>query len=327
MVGYTESLTDPSFKDQILVLTYPLVGNYGVPIEELDENKLSKWFESLRIHVKGLIVEDYSEIYSHWNANKSLSDWLKEYGVPGITGIDTRALTQKLRDEGSQLGKIHYMDTKPSKDFYDPNEENLVAKVSISEPQTMGEGKKHVAIVDTGIKTNILRSFLKRDVKITVFPWNESPLEWAKENDVEFDGYFFANGPGDPETLNETVEIMKAVLEQSKPVFGICLGNQIMGRAVGAKTYKLPYGHRGQNQPCIDLLTGKCYITSQNHGFAVDPKGLPKDWEVWFENANDGSVEGLRHKTKPFSSVQFHPEACPGPTDADHLFDDFIAQL
>jgi len=327
MVGYPESLTDPSFKDQILVLTYPLVGNYGVPIEELDEHKMSKFFESLRIHVKGLIVEDYSEIYSHWNANKSLSDWLKEYGVPGITGIDTRALTQKLRDEGSQLGKIHYSENKPDNEFYDPNEVNLVAKVSVNEAHSYGDGDKHVAIIDTGIKTNILRSFLNRGCKITVFPWNESPFAYEKENDMEFDGYFFANGPGDPEQLDETVEIMKEALSQNKPVFGICLGNQIMGRAVGAKTYKLKYGHRGQNQPCIDLLTGKCYITSQNHGFAVDPKGLPKDWEVWFENANDGSVEGLRHKTKPFSSVQFHPEACPGPTDANHLFDDFIATL
>jgi len=327
MVGYPESLTDPSFKDQILVLTYPLVGNYGVPIEELDEHKMSKFFESLRIHVKGLIVEDYSEIYSHWNANKSLSDWLKEYGVPGITGIDTRALTQKLRDEGSQLGKIHYSENKPDNEFYDPNEVNLVAKVSVNEAHSYGDGDKHVAIIDTGIKTNILRSFLNRGCKITVFPWNESPFAYQKENDMEFDGYFFANGPGDPEQLDETVEIMKEALSQNKPVFGICLGNQIMGRAVGAKTYKLKYGHRGQNQPCIDLLTGKCYITSQNHGFAVDPKGLPKDWEVWFENANDGSVEGLRHKTKPFSSVQFHPEACPGPTDANHLFDDFIATL
>lgn len=327
MVGYPESLTDPSFKDQILVLTYPLVGNYGVPIEALDEYKLSQWFESLRVHIKGLIVEDYSEIYSHWNANKSLSDWLKEYGVPGITGIDTRALTQKLRDQGSLLGRIQYVDSPPVKEFYDPNTENLVAKVSIKEVHTMGEGKKHVAIVDTGIKTNILRSFLKRGVKITIFPWNQSPFAYEKANGMAFDGYFFANGPGDPERLDEVVDTMKEALAQPKPVFGICLGNQIMGRAVGAKTYKLKYGHRGQNQPCIDLQTGRCYITSQNHGFAVDPAGLPKDWEVWFENANDGSVEGLRHKSKPYFSVQFHPEACPGPTDTDYLFDRFIEML
>ncbi|MFT7184043.1 MAG: carbamoyl-phosphate synthase small subunit [Oceanicoccus sp.] len=327
MVGYPESLTDPSFKDQILVFTTPLVGNYGVPIEELDEHKMSKWFESLRIHVKGLIVSDYSEVYSHWNANKSLSDWMKEYGIPGITGIDTRALTKKLREEGALLGKIHYEDTKPSDEFYDPNKENLVAKVSVSEVHTYGEGEKHVAIIDTGIKTNILRSFLKRETKITIFPWNQSPFDYEKENDMKFDGYFFANGPGDPERLDETVSIMKEAISQSKPVFGICLGNQLMGRAAGAKTYKLKYGHRGQNQPCTDLMTGRCYITSQNHGFAVDPKGLPNDWEVWFENTNDQSVEGLRHKTKPYFSVQFHPEACPGPTDTDYLFDMFVEML
>ncbi len=327
MVGYPESLTDPSFKDQILVLTYPLVGNYGVPFEKLDEYNLSKWFESLRIHIKGLIVEDYSEIYSHWNANKSLADWLKEYNIPGITGIDTRALTQKLRDEGSMLGKIHDANHKPDTNFYDPNTENLVAKVSCKDVQSYGDGEKHIAILDTGIKTNILRSFLKRGVKITVFPWNQSPFDYEKSNNMKFDGYFFANGPGDPKTLDETVNIMREALNQTKPVFGICLGNQIMGRAVGAKTYKLPYGHRGQNQACIDLRTGRCYITSQNHGYAVDPKKLPKDWAVWFENANDGSVEGLRHKSKPHFSVQFHPEACPGPTDTDYLFDEFIALL
>ena len=324
MVGYPETFTDPSFKDQILVLTFPLVGNYGVPTEELDENGLSKFFESNRIHLKGIIVTDYSETHSHWNAGKSLSDWLREYNVPGITGVDTRALTQKLRDGGSQLGKIHPADTKPDGNFYDPNKENLVAKVSIAKPETYGEGKKHVALIDTGAKYNILRSLLKRGLKVTCFPWNASPFV---ENYGPFDGIVFSNGPGDPAVMDETVAVMKECFARKIPTFGICLGNQIMGRAAGAKTYKLKFGHRSQNQPCIDTRTGRCYITSQNHGFVVDDKTLPKDWEVSFKNANDDSVEGLRHKTLPFFSVQFHPEATPGPTDTAFLFDEFVALL
>ena len=327
MVGYPESLTDPSFKDQILVCTMPLIGNYGVPKEELSEEKISKWFESHKIHLKGLIVTDYSEIHSHWNAAKSLSDWLKEYGVPGITGIDTRMLTQILREKGSLLGQIHPQGVKANKEFYDPNTKNLVAKVSIEKPTTYGNGDKHLAIIDTGMKNNILRSFLNRGLKVTILPWNKSPFEYEKETGDHFDGVFFSNGPGDPAKMNETVAIMKECFERKIPTFGICLGNQIMGRAAGASTYKLKYGHRGQNQPCIDLKTGRCVITSQNHGYVVDPKGLPSDWEVWFENANDGTVEGLRHKRLPFFSVQFHPEAMPGPTDTTYLFDEFVAML
>ncbi len=323
MVGYPESLSDPSFKDQILVLTAPLVGNYGVPEEALDENKLSLFFESPKMHLKGLIVCDYSENYSHWNAGKSLSDWMREYGVPGISGVDTRALTKLLREKGSQPGKIHSADVKHDKIFVDPNEANLVAKVSPTEIKTYGEGRKHIALIDCGVKFNTMRNFLKRGVKITRFPWNKNPFETGEK----FDGVFFSNGPGDPSIMTETVDIMKECFERKIPTFGICLGSQIMGLAAGAKTYKLKYGHRGQNQPCIDTRTGRCYITSQNHGFAVDPKNLPKDWEVLFENANDGSVEGLRHKKLPFFSVQFHPEACPGPTDLEFLFDEFIALM
>ncbi len=323
MVGYPESLTDPSFKDQILVLTSPLVGNYGVPKEELDEQKLSKWFESARIHLKGLIVSEYSENFSHWNASKSLSDWMREYGVPGISGVDTRALTKKLREKGALLGKIHPSEKTPDKTFYDPNHENLVAKVSPSKVETYGEGLKHIALVDTGMKLNILRSFLKRGLKITRVPWNMNPFELG----IEFDGIFFSNGPGDPALMQETVEIMKDAFARKLPTFGICLGSQIMGIAAGGKTYKLKYGHRGQNQPCIDLKTGRCVITSQNHGYAVDADSLPEDWEVWFQNANDHTVEGVRHKRLPFFAVQFHPEATPGPTDTTYLFDDFVAML
>lgn len=327
MVGYPESLTDPSFKDQILVLTFPLVGNYGVPTEELDEHKISKFFESAKIHLKGLIVTDYSEDYSHWNAGKSLSDWMEEYDVPGITGVDTRALTQLLRDKGSQPGQIHPADQKPHKDFYDPNTVNLVAKVSITQPQSYGEGEKHIALIDCGMKLNILRSFLQRGVKVTRFPWNANPFDYEKEHGIQFDGVFFSNGPGDPARLPEPVATMKECFERKIPTFGICLGSQIMGIAAGSKTYKLKFGHRSQNQPCIETRTGRCYITSQNHGFAVDEDTIPSDWEMSFSNANDGSVEGVRHKKLPFFSVQFHPEATPGPTDTAFLFDEFIAML
>lgn len=327
MVGYPESLTDPSFKDQILVITFPLVGNYGVPAEELDEHKISKYFESNRMHIKGLIVSDYSEVYSHWKAAKSLSEWMREYDVPGITGVDTRALTQLLREKGSQPGKIHPTTVIPSKEFYDPNTENLVAKVSVQEIQKYGSGKKHVAIIDCGVKNNTLRSFLNRGIRLTRFPWNANPFEYEAQTGDHFDGIFFSNGPGDPAMMEETVEVMKQCFERKIPTFGICLGSQIMGIAAGAKTYKLKYGHRGQNQPCIDTQTGRCYITSQNHGFAVDPKKLPKDWEVYFENANDGCTEGLRHKTLPFFASQFHPEATPGPTDTSFLFDQFVELL
>lgn len=333
MVGYPESLTDPSFKDQILVLTFPLVGNYGVPNEALDENKISKYFESNRIHLRGLLVSDYSEVYSHWNAGKSLSDWLREYDIPGISGIDTRALTQLLRDKGSQLGKIHLAGTKISDDFYDPNKENLVARVSTQKVERYGfEGdnvdkKKHVAIVDTGMKLNILRSLLARGLKVTRFPWNSSPFAPENEKFGPFDGILFSNGPGDPENLPETVAIMKECFKRKIPTFGICLGNQIMGLAAGARTKKLKYGHRGQNQPCVETRTGQCFITSQNHGYIVDGSLLPKDWEVSFANANDGTVEGLRHRSLPFFSVQFHPEACPGPTDTAFLFDEFVKLL
>jgi carbamoyl-phosphate synthase small subunit len=327
MVGYPESLTDPSFKNQILVCTYPLIGNYGVPGEKTSEDGVSELFESARIHLKGLIVSDYSEVFSHWNAEKSLSDWLAEYGVPGITGIDTRALTKLLREHGAMLGKIHFEETQPDKEFTDPNAQNLAAKVSILEPKTYGEGDKHIAIIDTGMKLNILRSFLKRGVKVTRLPWDMNPFDYEEKTGQKFDGIFFSNGPGDPEKVQETVEIMKSCLDKKIPTFGICLGTQMMALAAGAKTYKLKYGHRGQNQPCTDTKTGRCYITSQNHGFAIDEKSLPEDWEVSFENANDGTVEGIRHKRLPFFSVQFHPEAYPGPTDTEFLFDDFIEML
>ncbi|MDO8481215.1 MAG: glutamine-hydrolyzing carbamoyl-phosphate synthase small subunit [Nanoarchaeota archaeon] len=315
MVGYPESLTDPSYAGQILVLTYPLVGNYGVPPHDV-ENGLLKFFESSKIHIKGLIVADYSREYSHWNAKSSLSEWMAQEGIPGISGIDTRALTKKLRTHGTMLGKIE----QPGKtiDFYDPNKENLVAQVSPKEVQIYGTGKTRILLVDTGCKNNIIRSFVSRGAKVIRVPYD---YDFTKK---AYDGLFIANGPGDPKMCTATIEHLRQALVQEKPVFGICLGNQLLALASGADTYKLKFGHRGQNQPCIEVGTKRCYITSQNHGFAVDTKTLQKGWKEWFVNANDGTNEGIIHSNKPFFSVQFHPEATPGPVDTTWLFDRFL---
>lgn len=325
MVGYPESFTDPSYRGQILVLTYPLIGNYGVPNHEKDPNGLERFFESEQMQIAGVVVSEYSESPNHWQSKQSLGEWLKKYNIPGLTGIDTRALTQKIRTSGVMLGKI--LKTPPKKgekiQFYDPNAENLVAQVSIKEPITYPAGKKHIAIVDCGMKLNILRNFLKRNITVTRVPWNYN--FWNLK--TKFDGVFFSNGPGDPALLTETIDLMKKGFEKNIPIFGICLGCQIMGHAAGGKTYKMKFGHRSHNQPCVDVETGRCLITSQNHGFAVDASSLPKDWKVWFENANDQTVEGIKHIKKPFFSVQFHPEATAGPVDPQYLFDDFIKLL
>lgn len=323
MVGYPESLTDPSYQGQILVLTYPLIGNYGVPSKEKDEHGILKFFESDEIHIRGLVVSEYSENYHHWQAKQSLSDWMKEENIPGITGIDTRALTQKLREHGVMLGQIVADKKTPTKKIIDPNEENLVAQVSVKKPVIYKGGKKRIIAIDTGIKNNIIRSFINRGVTFIRVPWNYDI--WNGK--YGFDGVFIANGPGDPATLHETHETLRKCFERKIPTFGICLGIQIMAIAAGAKTYKLKYGHRAQNQPCTDLKTKRCYLTSQNHGFAVDAKTLPKDWEIWMENENDGTVEGMRHKKLPFFAVQYHPEATPGPTDTNWLFDEFLEKV
>ncbi len=338
MMGYPESLTDPSYTGQILVLTFPLVGNYGVPGESRDEFDIRKTFESEDIHIRGLIVSEYSEAYSHWNAKMSLGEWMKKHNIPGITGVDTRALTQKLREHGVMLGQIQPTSTaktatkvKSSKPkIVDPNEQNLVASVSIDEPRFYPCGKKNaktIVAIDTGMKNNILRSLLERGVNVIRVPWNWDI--WNKElpglePGQNFDGLFISNGPGDPSTLTQTHDVVRAAFKKKLPVFGICLGIQIMAIAAGAKTYKLKYGHRAQNQPVMDVFNKKCYLTSQNHGFAVNEKTLPKEWETWMVNVNDGTIEGIRHKKLPFFAVQFHPEAMPGPVDTNFLFDDFV---
>lgn len=315
MTGYPESLTDPSYKGQILVATFPLIGNYGVPNVDT-ELGVPLFYESNEIHISGLIVSDYSFEYSHWNAKGSLSDWLKENKVPGIFDIDTRALTKVLREKGAMLGKIIADDVDVP--FYNPDADNLVAMVSAKEKKTYGTGKHKITLVDTGAKFNILRCLLKRDTTVTVVPWD---YKFAEEN---YDGIMLSNGPGNPEMCVETIVQIKKAMEIGKPIFGICLGNQLLGMAAGAKTYKLKYGHRAHNHPVIKVGTDNCYITSQNHGYALDNDTFNSDWEPLFINLNDNTNEGVRHKTKPFFSTQFHPEASSGPTDTEFLFDEFI---
>ena len=318
MVGYPETLTDPSYKGQILVFTYPLVGNYGIPDDSRVDNLLTN-FESEKIQVQGIIMTSLTREYSHWNAVKSLEQWMIDHEIPGIEGIDTRALTKRLRSAGTQLGKM----VIKGKDipYYDPNLENLVAQVSIKEPELYGDHKKRVVLIDTGCKKNIIRSFLMRGVSVLRVPWD---YDFSKE---KFDGIMLSNGPGDPTMIPETIENISKHLSGSKPIFGICLGHQILSLAAGAQSYKLKFGHRSQNQPCLLVGTKRCFITSQNHGFAIDEQTLPLDWKPWFFNANDGSNEGICHKSKPIRSVQFHPEAMPGPVDTAFLFDEFVDML
>jgi carbamoyl-phosphate synthase small subunit len=318
MVGYYESLTDPSYKGQILVFTYPLIGNYGVPGDE-KENGLYKHFESDRIHISALIVSDYSFYHNHWNAQRSLSDWLKEQGVPALYGIDTRALTKRLREKGTMLGKIVF---EEDVDFYDPNKENLVKKVSIKEPALYNEGgSKKIVVVDCGVKFNIIRSLIRRNCQIIRVPFDFDFF------DRDFDAVLVSNGPGDPKMCAETIVNIRRCFKEDIPTLGICFGNQILALAAGADTYKLKYGHRSQNQPCLQIGSKRCYITSQNHGYAVKTDTLPKDWKPWFKNVNDETNEGIRHVSKPFLSVQFHPEHTPGPVDTDFLFDNFLKVL
>ncbi len=315
MTGYPESLTDPSYKGQILVSTYPLIGNYGVPKTEF-ENNMPKFFESDRIQIAGLVISDYSFVYSHWNAEKSLADWLVENKVPAIFDVDTRALTKILRESGCMLGKIVIDDEDVA--WYDPNKENLVDLVSTKEKVVYGNGSNRIMLVDCGVKNNIIRCLLKHDTTVIRVPWN---YDFTKD---EYDGLFISNGPGDPSMCKETVAHLKTAIEGDKPIFGICLGSQLLGLASGATTYKLKYGHRSHNQPAREVGTNRCFITSQNHGFAVDHSKLTGDWEPYFINLNDDTCEGIKHKVKPIFATQFHPEACGGPTDTEFLFEKFI---
>jgi len=324
MVGYPESLTDPSYCGQILTFTFPLIGNYGVPPSTTDNYGLNTMFESDKIHVRGVIVENYSHEYSHWRASRSLSDWLKDEGVPGIYGIDTRMLTKKIREHGVLLGKI-VVEGQDDVPLIDPLKNNLIAEVSTKEIQVYGKGVGDVNIlaVDCGIKHSIIRALVKKGAVVTVVPW-DYPIDKEIDN---YDALFLSNGPGDPRMAQKTVDNVAVILQRDeniKPVFGICMGNQLISMAVGAKAQKMAYGHRGHNQPCIDETSGRCYITSQNHGYYMDTENISDDWKPYFVNANDGTSEGIIHNTKPFFCVQFHPEARGGPLDTDFLFDRFL---
>ena len=344
MSGYPESLTDPSYAGQLMVLTYPLVGNYGVPPFTFQPNGLPDYMESDRIYARAIIVSDYSVQYCHWNACESLSQWLKREHVPGITGVDTRQLTKVLREHGVMMGCI-VMDGEDGKDagFGTYEGVNFVAQVSCREivhyrpsdysqpanrlpedqPAKATAPGKRVVLVDCGVKANILRCLLERGVDVVRVPWDYD------FNTLDFDGLFLANGPGDPDLCEPAVAHIRTFLQRQdvKPCMGICMGNQLLAKAAGATIYKLKYGHRSHNQPVRQLGTNRCFITTQNHGYAVEPSTLQEGWEPLFVNMNDGSNEGIRHREKPWFSAQFHPEACAGPVDTEFLFDDFVKLL
>ena len=323
MMGYPESLTDPSYAGQLMVLTFPLVGNYGVPPFTFEENGLPTFMESDRIYATALIVSDYSEQYSHWNACESLGDWLKREKVPGVTGIDTRALTKVLREHGVMMGRLVFQDEPSNQEVVDYGSINWVERVSCKDVIRYNEGAgKKVVLVDCGVKHNIIRCLVDRGVEVIRVPWNYD------YTDMAFDGLFLANGPGDPDMCVDAVNILKKQMSQSrKPICGICMGNQLLAKAGGATIYKLKYGHRSHNQPVREVGTNRCYVTSQNHGYAVDASTLGNDWRELFVNMNDGSNEGIRHLTHPWFSSQFHPEACSGPVDTEFMFDRFIETL
>lgn len=308
MCGYMESLTDPSFAGQILVFTYPLIGNYGIAD--------SGTWESKKSHLKGVVVCESCENWNHRTGLVSLQEFLAKEGISLLTEVDTRALTKILRSKGTLLGAITESKGE-AVSFFDPSSIHLVSQVSVPEKVSYGSGEKRIIAVDCGMKESMLRELAKFPVEIIRVPHDYD------YSDEAFDGVFLSNGPGDPVQCGKTVEILKRAMQREKPIFGVCLGSQMLALAAGGSTYKLPFGHRGQNQPCLEIETTKCYITSQNHGYAVDETTLPQDWKVTFRNLNDGSVEGIAHRTLPFYAVQFHPEASPGPTDTRWFFERF----
>lgn len=323
MMGYPESLTDPSYAGQLVTLTFPLVGNYGVPPFTFTADGLPTFMESDHIHASAVIVSDYSEQYSHWNAHESLADWLKREHVPGITGIDTRELTKVLREHGVMMGQIIFDDEPNNIPQAQYEGVNFVDRVSCKDIIKYNEGAgKRVVLVDCGVKANIIRNLIERGLEVVRVPWNYD------YTGMEFDGLFLGNGPGDPDMCQEAVDILRQQMNKSrKPICGICMGNQLMAKAGGANIYKLKYGHRSHNQPVRMVGTDKCYVTSQNHGYAVDASTLDKDWSELFVNMNDGSNEGVRHNTNPWFTSQFHPEACSGPVDTLFMFDLFVEKL
>lgn len=331
LVGYPESMTDPSYRGQIIVFTQPLIGNYGVPSSTArDQFSLLKYFESPHVQCIGIVVADVAMRYSHWTAVESLADWCQREGVAAITGVDTRSLVTFLRERGSSLARItvgEEYDADEDEAFVDPGTINLVHKVSTKAPFHISAGRNahsHVAVIDCGVKENILRSLVSRGADVTVFPY-DYPIHKIAHH---FDGIFISNGPGDPTHCTSTVYSLKKTMETfDGPIFGICLGHQLLALAAGAKTVKLKYGNRAHNIPALDLMSGNCHITSQNHGYAVDASTLPADWKPYFINLNDQSNEGMIHASKPIFSTQFHPEAKGGPLDSAFLFDKYMDEI
>lgn len=329
MVGYTEALTDPSYSGQLLTLTYPLVGNYGVPDPSaLDADGIPRFFESGRIQARGLVVHELSLVASHWNLSMTLDEWLYSERIPGISGIDTRALTQKLRSGGVMMAALAVSDSEIDAEGVRRslgsaaryNSERFMDGVSVPGARTYGEGPGTVVVVDAGAKNAILRCIRAMGYSVTVVPWDSSYEDIMSHSPA---GVVISNGPGDPQACPETVGAARELIAHDVPTLGICLGAQIIGIAGGAETYKLKYGHRGQNKPCVDVGTGRVYVTSQNHGYGISPESLPSsEFELWFENADDGTVEGIRHGTKRCAAVQFHPEAAPGPYDCRFVFEE-----
>lgn len=312
MTGYPEALTDASFAGQILTMTYPIMGNYGIPERSL--------WESDRIHVAGLVVSCYVDTPSHAQSTMSLGTWLQQEKIPALEIKDTRQLTKHIRTHGAMLGKFIFDKEQP---FYDPNGENLVAQVSTKEVGQTGKGDITIAVIDCGAKRNIVHCLVNRHVHVITVPWDYDLF--APEQSFHFDGILISNGPGDPKMAQKTIHTIRTALERRIPTLGICLGHQLLALAAGGDTYKLKFGHRSQNQPCLLQDSKRCYITTQNHGFAVGT--LPADFVPWFVNANDGSNEGMRHPEYPFLSVQFHPEATPGPMDTEWIFDHFLERV
>lgn len=320
MTGYPESLTDPSYSGQILVLTFPMIGNYGIPPMER-KNNLLRFFESEQIHIRALVVADYTHGRSHWNAASTLDEWLKAHHIPGIYGVDTREITRILRESGTMPGKLVPEGSTAPAGYDDPAAKNLVAACSCNEVITYGNGKHRIVLVDCGCKNQIIRCLLERDATVIRVPWD---YDFSA---LEYDGLLISNGPGNPAHCTATVRHIRKAFAKAKPIFGICMGNQLLATAAGATTYKLKYGHRSHNQPARMAGTNRVYITSQNHGYAVDTSALSNEWEPFFINLNDGTNEGIRHKHQPFFSVQFHPEATAGPVDTEFLFDTFIKEV
>lgn len=325
MTGYVEALTDPSYRGQILVMTYPLVGNYGVPPPR-PANSIEGPYESSRIQPQALVVQNYSPHYSHYAASRSLGEWLAAEAVPGVSGIDTRTLTRALREKGTMKGWLFPETLSLAQAQEEARTIEMSSQVFMEvappQPVTYEGGRTRILLVDCGAKDQIARSLLARGVTVVRVPWHSDLL--AQTRDI--DGILIGNGPGDPKDLQPLCAQLRSLMDRFVgPIFGVCLGHQVLAIAAGARTYKLGYGHRGVNQPVQDILTRHCYVTSQNHGYAVADDSLAHEWQPWFVNINDGTNEGIRSRSRPHFSVQFHPEAAPGPQDTGFLFDDFIS--